>query len=83
VKYTNEGSILVEAREFQSSEPSSEPSATTLIEIVIADTGSGIESSRLQKMFHELEQVEHVNPIIEEEDQPQLGELECTLGSVE
>lgn len=76
VKYTKEGSIFVEAREFQTSEPSSEPSTTTLIEIVIADTGCGIENSRLQRMFHELEQVEYVNPAVEGEDQPQLGELE-------
>jgi hypothetical protein len=57
VKYTDEGSITVEARAFD--EPHGLRDADGIaVEIVVADTGCGISSSKLESIFREFEQVE-------------------------
>jgi signal transduction histidine kinase len=57
VKYTVEGSITVEARSFD--EPHGLRDADGIaVEIVVADTGCGISSAKLESIFREFEQVE-------------------------
>lgn len=58
VKYTSEGSITVRCRAFE--EP---PGLRTVdniaVELVVADTGCGITSDKLESIFREFEQVEN------------------------
>jgi hypothetical protein len=57
VKYTDEGSITVEARAFD--EPHGLRDADGIaVEIIVADTGCGISSAKLESIFREFEQVE-------------------------
>ena len=60
MKYTETGEIRVEARQFL--EPQGlRDTSQIVVEVVVADTGCGIEGPKLEKIFRELEQVEHSN----------------------
>ncbi|KLO05580.1 hypothetical protein SCHPADRAFT_946794 [Schizopora paradoxa] len=57
VKYTEKGSVTVSCQKFQ--EPRGlRNSREVAVEIVVADTGCGIEPSELESIFREFEQVE-------------------------
>ncbi|KZT60695.1 hypothetical protein CALCODRAFT_480578 [Calocera cornea HHB12733] len=57
VKYTTSGTITVECRVFQ--EPDGLRDRRQIaVEIVVGDTGCGIEASKLESIFREFEQVE-------------------------
>ena len=59
MKYTKKGSISVSCNVFD--EPEGLRShKQTVVEIVVADTGCGIQEEKLAKMFREFEQVEQV-----------------------
>ncbi|KAF9534531.1 hypothetical protein CPB83DRAFT_844387 [Crepidotus variabilis] len=61
LKYTAEGSITVSCTNF--SEPEGlRRNNQIAVEILVADTGCGILSSKLEKMFREFEQVESSEP---------------------
>lgn len=61
VKYTEVGQISVECRQFK--EPIGlRDSKEVAVEIVVADTGRGISSAKLESIFREFEQVESSIP---------------------
>lgn len=61
VKFTTEGSITVSCHRFK--EPRGlRNSSEVAVEIVVGDTGCGIESSKLEMIFREFEQVESTIP---------------------
>ena len=61
VKYTSEGEISVQCRAFE--EPLGvQASDNIAIELVVADTGCGITSDKLESIFREFEQVESTSP---------------------
>jgi len=61
VKYTETGLISVWCRAFE--EPDGlRSSRQTAVEIVVSDTGCGIDDEKLEKMFREFEQVESSGP---------------------
>lgn len=61
VKYTAEGSITVCCVSTQ--EPVGlRNSQQTAVEIVVADTGCGIQQEKLENIFREFEQVESLEP---------------------
>lgn len=45
-----------------------------VVEVLVADTGRGIESARLESIFRELEQVEHSSKNEKEHGNTGLGE---------
>ena len=58
VKYTSEGEISVQCRAFE--EPLGvQASDNIAVELVVADTGCGITSDKLESIFREFEQVEN------------------------
>lgn len=61
VKYTEKGSISVSCKPFDEPEGLRSPKQTA-VEIVVADTGCGIEEGKLDEMFREFEQVESSEP---------------------
>jgi len=61
VKYTMEGSITVRCHTFGEPEGLRGPKSTA-VEIVVADTGCGIASDKLESIFREFEQVESSEP---------------------
>lgn len=58
MKYTETGEIRVEARQSPESQ-GLQDSSQVVVEVTVADTGCGIDGSKLEKIFRELEQVEH------------------------
>ncbi|KAI0643021.1 hypothetical protein C8Q79DRAFT_202229 [Trametes meyenii] len=61
LKYTNQGSINVLCKAFE--EPTGlRDSGDLAVEIVVADTGCGIPSEKLESIFREFEQVETAPP---------------------
>ncbi|KAF8319778.1 hypothetical protein DL93DRAFT_2225171 [Clavulina sp. PMI_390] len=72
LKYTDTGSIMIEAREFKDAQLKLDPTKL-LIEIVVADTGCGIENSKLQSMFHELEDVGNLADPPSDDESPKFG----------
>ena len=61
VKYTREGGIKVTCQVFK--EPQGlRDDRQVAIEIIVADTGCGIDSSKLESIFREFEQVETSSP---------------------
>lgn len=61
VKYTEKGAISVSCKPFDEPEGLRSPKQIA-VEIVVADTGCGIEEVRLEKIFREFEQVESSEP---------------------
>jgi hypothetical protein len=83
VKFTSTGTITVECNTFN--EPLGlRDSKQVAVEIAVADTGCGIDSSKLERIFREFEQVESTVP--KTTDGPGLGEeypsTTVTLNSV-
>jgi K+-sensing histidine kinase KdpD len=78
VKYTQSGSITIEARSFD--EPQGLRGDDGIaVEIVVADTGCGISSIKLESIFREFEQVEFMGHVQETSDG--VGERAFTLAS--
>jgi signal transduction histidine kinase len=61
VNYTEKGTISVSCKTFDEPEGLRSPKQT-VVEILVADTGCGIEEGKLEKMFREFEQVEFSEP---------------------
>ncbi|TDL22224.1 hypothetical protein BD410DRAFT_788955 [Rickenella mellea] len=61
VKYTTDGTITVSCHRFKEPRGLRDPHQVA-VEIVVADTGCGIESSKLESIFREFEQVESSVP---------------------
>ncbi|KZP05210.1 Fph type histidine kinase [Athelia psychrophila] len=61
LKYTKDGSITVQCRTFGEPEGLRAPKQTA-VEIVVADSGCGIPSDKLESIFREFEQVESSAP---------------------
>ena len=61
VKYTKDGSITVQCRTFGEPEGLRAPKQTA-VEIIVADSGCGIPSDKLESIFREFEQVESFVP---------------------
>ncbi|KAI0088500.1 hypothetical protein BDY19DRAFT_947972 [Irpex rosettiformis] len=60
LKYTSDGAITVQCRAFE--EPSGlRASDNIAVELVVADTGCGIASDKLENIFREFEQVDNSN----------------------
>lgn len=73
VKFTEQGEVRVQARQFM--EPQGLRDASQIVvEVLVADTGCGIESGRLESIFRELEQVEHSSKNDKEHGTAGLGE---------
>jgi signal transduction histidine kinase len=64
VKYTEEGSVTVEARAFDEPHGLRDPDGIA-VEIIVADTGCGISSAKLESIFREFEQVESMDQTID------------------
>ncbi|KAG8809948.1 Light-sensor Protein kinase, partial [Serendipita sp. 399] len=60
VKYTRSGSITVTAHTFEEPE-GLRPVGNVAVEIVVSDTGCGIQPEKLESIFREFEQVDTVN----------------------
>ncbi|KAG8853487.1 Light-sensor Protein kinase [Serendipita sp. 411] len=60
VKYTRSGSISVTAHIFDEPE-GLRPAGNVAVEIVVSDTGCGIQPEKLESIFREFEQVDSVN----------------------
>lgn len=61
MKYTTHGNISVVCRYFE--EPTGLRTAGDVaVEIVVSDTGSGIPTEKLERIFREFEQVESAPP---------------------
>ena len=60
-KYTTEGSITVHSHIFGEPDGLRAPTQTA-VEIIVADTGCGIASDKLESIFREFEQVESTEP---------------------
>ncbi|TFK20594.1 hypothetical protein FA15DRAFT_673329 [Coprinopsis marcescibilis] len=61
LKHTSEGSITVQCATYKEPEGLREANQGA-VEIVVADTGSGIEPQKLESIFREFEQVESTEP---------------------
>ncbi|ESK91233.1 phytochrome-like protein [Moniliophthora roreri MCA 2997] len=61
LKYTKRGSITVRCTTYEEPEGLRSPSSIA-VEIVVADTGCGIPSAKLESIFREFEQVESSEP---------------------
>ena len=61
VKYTTQGSITVRCQTYGEPEGLRAPKQTA-VEILVADTGCGIPSDKLESIFREFEQVESSGP---------------------
>ncbi|KXN88126.1 Cyanobacterial phytochrome B [Leucoagaricus sp. SymC.cos] len=61
LKYTETGTISVSCKPFDEPEGLRSPKQTA-VEIIVADTGCGIEGRKLEKIFREFEQVEFSEP---------------------
>lgn len=61
VKYTTNGSISIRCHTYAEPEGLRAPKQTA-VEIVVADTGCGIASDKLESIFREFEQVESSEP---------------------
>lgn len=61
MKYTKKGSISVSCNIFDEPE-GLRSDRQTAVEIVVADTGCGIQEDKLEKMFREFEQVDFSEP---------------------
>ncbi|EPQ54663.1 hypothetical protein GLOTRDRAFT_116494 [Gloeophyllum trabeum ATCC 11539] len=61
LKFTTEGSVMISCRAFKEPEGLRDPKQVA-IEIIVADTGCGISSEKLNSLFREFEQVEVAAP---------------------
>lgn len=61
VKYTEAGSISVSCKTFGEPEGLRSPKQAA-VEIIVADSGCGIQEEKLEKIFREFEQVESSEP---------------------
>lgn len=52
-----------------------------VVEVLVADTGRGIESARLESIFRELEQVEHSSKNDKEPGKTGLGKCRGSMNS--
>ena len=77
VKYTAQGSIVVECHTFE--EPAGlRNTRAVAVEIVVADSGCGIPAAKLESIFREFEQVESSRP---SSAKPGLGMFQTTNSS--
>lgn len=73
VKFTSHGSITVECRQYH--EPRGLRSEQELaVELVVADTGCGMTTEKLESIFREFEQVESSTTVKAEEEGVSLGQ---------
>ncbi|KAF8319784.1 hypothetical protein DL93DRAFT_120462 [Clavulina sp. PMI_390] len=72
VKFTEEGEIHVEARLYPEPPGLRDPSQI-VIEVIVRDTGRGIEGPKLEGIFRDLEQIEHAEKSDKEPQTTGLG----------
>lgn len=70
VKYTTEGTVVVESHVFKEGAYLSDPNHIA-VEIVVSDTGCGIAPEKLESIFREFEQVE--SAMTKTDNSPGLG----------